>query len=87
LLAGITSPVIGPDRPFTINRCICINIATVFGLDTRVQMRAESFNASFHFTDVAWRLTADFHIDFRSLAAREFGLSYDLVQVVGRWYG
>lgn len=77
LLARITSPVIRPIDLFMINDEICINIAS-FGLDTKVQMRAESINRKFHFLG---GLVYPISIVISLFGGREFGLSYELSQV------
>jgi len=74
LLTKLTSPVIRPIDLFTINDRICINI-TSFGLDSKVQMRAESINRRFHFLG---GLVYPISIVLSLFGGREFGLSYEL---------
>ncbi len=74
LLARLTTPVIRPIDLFLINDEICINIAS-FGLDTRVQILAESINRKCHFLG---GLIYPISILVSLFGSREFGFQYEL---------
>jgi len=74
LIRRLPNPVIRPIDLFTINDELCINI-TSFGLDTKVQIKAESINRRFHFLG---GLVYPLSIVLSLFGGREFDLSYEL---------
>jgi diacylglycerol kinase (ATP) len=75
LLSRLTTPVIRPIDLFSINDRVCINIAS-FGLDTKVQMKAESITRRFHFLG---GLVYPISVLLSLFGGREFGMSYELM--------